>query len=226
MNKPPVRFVMAVIVTAAVLTLDRGQAHAQEDCAPSVPVDAIQLYEGINYQGACIQLRKTVSPHTGYWGLWLFGWNDRAGSIRVGSDVRVKLFRDGGFTGERNYVYSDDPTLAPAYWASSLRIEERAIDEHCQDLLDGEVAFYTDADFQGDCWVWNAASSGGQLVNVGITGIANDSISSVRNHSPHTLRLWHDLGVTGGHGDDWTPYTEGNVTAFSNDEITSVVVAH
>jgi hypothetical protein len=222
--KSSVGFVGAA--TVALLALTGETAHAQEACEGDVPDDAIQIYDQTNYGGDCLQLRQNISPHTGYWGLWLFGWNDRIQSVKVGADVRVKMFLDGGFSGKRFYTYSSDPNLVPFNREySSLRIEENGIGEDCGELFEGEVAFYTDSDFGGDCWVWNAeAHEGAGFTHVFETGIENDTISSVRNNSRFRIFMAHDYNNTGGHHENSFPYTSRNISAFSNDQITDLIV--
>jgi hypothetical protein len=71
-----------------------------------------------------------------------------------------------------------------------MRVEPANRSEVCNDLQDGEFAVFRDSNFQGDCVV---LPGDGQFENADVMGIANDSISSVKNDSSLWFQGYGDV---------------------------------
>jgi len=184
--------IKAILMITGSTLATAGVAQAQvEGCTGGQPpANAVQLFDGANFGGQCIQYRMHRFPATGYGKMWEQGWNDRVRSFKVGAGVRLRLFEHGFFAGFYQFFQGDVGSMAN--WASSLRIESRERAPDCSNMVAGEVGVWTHADFQGDCYIM----SGGGTRYLADEGFANDSVSSVRNlRDTAIMLLWDDPRV-------------------------------
>jgi len=159
-----------------------GAFHAC-NAARSPSATEVYIFDAVNAGGNCRALVVGFYPNPEPLSPGSFGLaNDAIRSIRTGSDVRARLFKD--------IVYGGDFTIIPpnvnfltmpsgfSAETSSIRVEVAARAIGCNDLSPGEFAVFRNLDFvTGDCVVLHYGRTYAQPVNM---GIANDDISSVR----------------------------------------------
>jgi len=116
--------------------------------------------------------------------------NDSISSIKVGSLVRFRGFRDANYGGEVHVWPSGTPFSAIPGWndsISSARVETTDHDEACSNLVPGEIGFYRGSNASDDCVVVKALAPDGitpiSYATMADMGFSNDSLSSVRNLS-------------------------------------------
>jgi hypothetical protein len=118
--------------------------------------------------------------------------NDAISSIKVGSAVRARAFKNPVYGGAWT-IYPPN-TMAAGLGSfdnsiSSFRIEPANRSETCEDLREGEIALYELEYLRGDCVVLPGDSS---YANPDTMGIEGDSISSMWNNSARKLiAYWH-----------------------------------
>jgi len=153
--------------------------------------DEVFLWSDGNFMGQCAALRVGLFPwfepaadfdgtgrDRGSFGLP----NDSLSSLKVGSDVRVRLFSDAIYSGSQLTKGPGSYPLIDSGWndvVSSLRVEDNSRSINCDDLLDGEFAVFGDANFAGDCVVLRYGRD--YTTYLEYLGIATDSISSVNS---------------------------------------------
>lgn len=138
------------------------------------------------YGSSCNYLNVGVYPDAGSTGLP----NDSISSVRVGANVRTRLFQDWEFTGFAQTLWGDADYLG---WyavgndtVSSMRVEPRGLD--CQNPPPGAVALFEHANYAGDCvvrYAWEsscptAPTGPGYFSAMRCTGLANDTVSSIK----------------------------------------------
>lgn len=155
----------------------------------------VLVYRNGNFGGSCASLSPGFYPYAAN---FLVG-NDAISSIKVGSQVRARVFKNSVYGGDWN-AYAPD-TRAGALGSfndkiSSIRVELASRSQLCDDLRDGEIALFENSHERGDCVVLPADES---YANAESMGIENDSISSMRNFSGRRLiAFWHpsfDMGA-------------------------------
>jgi hypothetical protein len=116
--------------------------------------------------------------------------NDSVSSIKVGSNVVLRLYEHDNYAGRSSSFSNNDSNLSNDTIGdnsvSSMKVERRTAS--CNPSAD-QVALYVDTDYRGQCVVKNL----GSYVSPGAIGLPNDSISSVKVGSNVMLRLYeHD----------------------------------
>ena len=159
------------------------------NCARDPGPNEVMVYRDSSFAGACAVLTAGFYPHAEN----LLVGNDSISSIKVGSGVRARVFKDQVYAGAWN-IYapgSRDGGLGSGWndEISSMRIEPANRSEQCSDVMEEEIAVFRDSSMRGDCVVLPGA---GQWENAEAMGIANDSISSVVNKSSHTFYGYGD----------------------------------
>src|SRR4029077_10116089 len=108
--------------------------------------------------------------------------NDSISSLKVGAQVRARLFSDIVYGG--NYYifpgFGFYSTMPPGWndATTSIRVENNARSATCSDLQPGEFALFRDANYGSDCVVLYYTHSYDYLQPINM-GIANDAVSSV-----------------------------------------------
>lgn len=104
--------------------------------------------------------------------------NDSISSLKVGPSVKVTLFSDSGFSGERCVLYSGSFAALSSFGfndrTSSIRIDPIWLD--CQNPPSFSVAIFQHANYGGDCTVLHVGSYPSSTK----FGLAGDSISSLK----------------------------------------------
>ncbi|MCA9694355.1 MAG: RICIN domain-containing protein, partial [Myxococcales bacterium] len=162
------------------------------------------LYEHSNYKGASLQLGVGAYDLADIAALG----NDKVSSLRVPEGLRVTLFKDSGFSGDRAVVTGDLSYIGDA-----------SNDEASSVLVEKVIRIYKDAAFQGQEIVLGVGKH-----NVSEIGLANDSLSSLKVPQGMVVALYEHANFGGLSrvyfedtsyvGDDW------------NDKVSSIVVAH
>jgi hypothetical protein len=155
------------------------------------PSDQVWIYSDANFKGACATLYLGFYPNSG-WAPGGFGLaNDSISSVKIGSAVRARFFRDGVYGGD--YFWQPGPYdmsgMPPGYngagWndvVSSIRVEINSRSPGCDDLQPGEYALFRDPgafrepNWGGDCVVLYYHGNYPEPIYL---GIANDSVSAV-----------------------------------------------
>ncbi|MBZ5710652.1 hypothetical protein [Nannocystis pusilla] len=198
------------------------------NCARNPLPHEVLVYRDKNFAGSCAVLVPGFYPYAGN---FLVG-NDAISSVKVGSEVRARVFKDPVFAGDWN-AYA--PGTAAAELGgfndriSSIRVEPAKRSQLCDDLREGEIALFENPRGQGDCVVLPSDES---YANAESMGIENDSISSMRNNSARRLTAyWHPSFSQG--GIELPPHTlvdslpgDGFLTEGLNDNISSIKMAN
>ncbi|HEX8796026.1 MAG TPA: hypothetical protein VF765_33985 [Polyangiaceae bacterium] len=184
---------------AAAQALGTGWPHevltaTSTSCGRDPGPNEVLVYKDSDFRGSCAALVPGFYPHAES----LLVGNDAISSIKVGSGVRARVFKDQVYGGDYN-LYSSGSRNGGlgGSWndvISSMRVEPAGRSELCADVMEGEFAVYRDSNKRGDCVVLPAS---GQYENADAMGIANDSISSVWNNSSHTFDGWPDGNFKG-----------------------------
>ncbi|MCY1058987.1 hypothetical protein [Nannocystis sp. SCPEA4] len=198
------------------------------NCARNPLPHEVLVYRDKNFAGSCAVLVPGFYPYAAN---FLVG-NDAISAVKVGSDVRARVFKDPVFAGDWN-AYA--PGTAAAELGgfndkiSSIRVEPAKRSQLCDDLREGEIALFENPRGQGDCVVLPSDES---YANAESMGIENDSISSMRNNSARRLTAyWHPSFSLG--GIELPPHTQvdalggdGFLTEGLNDNISSIKMAN
>jgi hypothetical protein len=144
--------------------------------------DAIDPNRRLN-GGNCTVLTPGLYPHDTNMGIR----NDSMSAIKVGPNVRARVFYDGTYGGQPQLFPKNSSTLdfVKIFWndvASSMRVELANRDVNCQDVRSGEIALFTEVNFQGDCVILPVHSDDGSLNEFATPesmGIANDTTRSM-----------------------------------------------
>lgn len=196
-------------------------------CARNPLPHEVLVYRDRNFAGSCAVLVPGFYPYAAN---FLVG-NDAVSAIKVGSDVRARVFKDPVFAGDWN-AYAPG-TMAAELGGyndkiSSIRVEPAKRSQLCDDLREGEIALFENSHARGDCVVLPGDDS---YANAESMGIENDSISSMRNNSARRLiAFWHPSFSQGGielppHSKVDTLSTGGFLTEGINDNISSIQTA-
>ncbi|HVV52294.1 MAG TPA: hypothetical protein VHO06_21675 [Polyangia bacterium] len=170
----------AILWTALHSSEAQAQVSTWHSCSGSEPAaDEVYIYVDASFGGSCAALYVGFYPLPGT-GSGEFGLpNDSISSIKVGSDVRARLFADATYDGSFTIMTSGDYSTPPTGWndtVSSIRVEDGSRSTTCSDLVAGEFAVFRDADEGSDCVVLQYGSN---YPTPSDMGIANDSISSI-----------------------------------------------
>ena len=151
--------------------------------ASGIPgTNEVLLFADPNFGGACTAIEEGFYPNPAPLQPGNFGLtNDTLSSMKVGANVRVRLFADivyGGafqtFSGPGNFNALSGSGFDNV--TTSIRVENRFRSVTCNDLQAGEFSVFRDANFVNDCVVLKYSHSYPNPID---TGIANDSVSSI-----------------------------------------------
>ena len=197
------------------------------NCARNpLPYEVI-VYRDSTFTGQCAVLVPGFYPYAAN---FLVG-NDAISAIKVGSDVRARMFKDPVFAGDWNTYAPGTVTGGLGGFndkVSSIRVEPAKRSMLCDDLREGEIALFENQYLRGDCVVLPGDESFANAENM---GIENDSISSMRNNSSRRLiGYWHPSFSQGGfevppHAKVDKLPTDGFLTEGINDNISSIQTA-
>lgn len=168
-NWSSVRLLSVPIVFMLIAILFVNPAYSQ--CAPSQNQAA--FFVDANYGGECVVKDIGAYPWSGATGLP----NDSITSVKVGSNVQAILCIDADYLGNCERLSSDDANLsdnAVRTYTTSIKVQPRGF----LDCNPGsyEAAFYMHANYIAPC----SLKQRGDYNWSGVTGLDNDSISSVR----------------------------------------------
>jgi hypothetical protein len=227
-------FVLASAISASAYA-QVDQVMTYHACTGSDPAsNEVYIYTDINYGGSCAALYQGFYPNagtaTGGFGLP----NDSISSLKVGSQVRARLFSDGVYGGSWFWFGGfGDYASMPSGWndvASSIRVENNARSTTCNDLKTGEFALFRDSNFGSDCVVLYYTHTYPQPINM---GIANDSVSSVNGGPTDSVACpgggsaYYNVVLysNGGYGGSTYSVTSGFTNSFlsSFNDVTSSV---
>lgn len=159
------------------------QTATNTSCGRDPGPNEVIVYRDSSFAGACAALVPGFYPYAAN----LLVGNDAISSIKVGSGVRARVFQNQVYGGLYNIYAPGSRNGGLGSWndaTSSMRVEPASRNELCSDVMEGELAVYRDNTMRGDCVVLPGE---GQYENPEAMGIANDSISSVANHSARTF---------------------------------------
>lgn len=185
------------------------------------------VYSDPNFGGNCAALASGFYPHAAN---FLVG-NDAISAIKVGSAVRIRIYKDPVFAGDWN-VYAPGTITAGLGGfdnkVSSIRVEPASRSQLCDDLREGEIALFEHPHRRGDCVVLPGDES---YANAESMGIENDCISAMVNNSARRLTaFWHPSFDFGGielppHSKVDALPTDSFTRTGLNDNISSVQMA-
>jgi hypothetical protein len=171
-------------------------------CGRDAGPNEVIVYRDADFNGPCASLGMGFYPFPQN---FLIG-NDDISSIKVGSNARLRVFRDGVYAGGWTVYNPTTRSGGLGSWndiISSVRVEPANRSEFCNDLQEGEIALFETTNLRGDCVVLPAS---GEYANAESMGIANDSISSLINKSTRPLVGYID-GSFGGKAWQVDPHT-------------------
>ncbi len=152
----------------------------------------VLVYRDANFTGACAVLVAGFYPFAAN---FLIG-DDQLTSIKVGSEVRARVFKDEAFSGSWNAYPPGTRSAGLGEFdnrITSIRVEPSDRSQICDDVREGEVGLYQNPRFEGDCVVLPGE---GSYPNPEAMGIANDRISSIYNNSARRMQVFWDKGFT------------------------------
>jgi hypothetical protein len=117
--------------------------------------------------------------------------NDDISSIKVGSGVRLRAYRDAVYAGGWTRFTPGTRSGGLGTWndiISSIRVEPANRSEFCNDVQQGEIALFDSTYYQGDCVVL----PGGAYPNPSYMGIADNTISALINKTSKMLWTYAD----------------------------------
>jgi hypothetical protein len=159
-----------------------GRGH-YGDCTTTDPGPyQVFIYTDPNFKGTCAALEEGFFAADGVPFQYNFGLpNDSLSSVKVGANVRIRLFSDTLLRGSFKHLTGFVSTMPPGWdnVTSSMRVEDNSRSPTCNDLLPGEFALFRDALFGSDCVVLYYNRSPYRYYRPSDIGIANDSVSSV-----------------------------------------------
>jgi hypothetical protein len=233
------KFVITTLAFAAVAasaTSASAQVRSAHPCGVAPTADEVFVYEGPNFSGGCGALYVGYYPTSG-WGTGGFGVNnDTISSIKVGSNVRARLFVGPTYSG--NYFWFGGYGTwgsMPSGWndvTSSIRVEVNSRSTACNDLQPGEFALFRDPSFSGDCVVLNYGSS---YPTPNDLGIANDTVTGVLGgpqvfgtcsngtQAVWNVQLWYGLNYTGSSYTMQSGNWNANLSGNNMNDVTSSV---
>lgn len=194
------------------------------DCSREPLANEVIVATGTGFGGHCARLTPGFYPYAGN----LVVGNDAISSIKVGSGVRARVFKDPIYSGGWNLYNSGTRSGAIGDFndkITSMRVEPGNRAVTCDDLREGEIALFEHPRGQGDCVVLTGV---GQYPNAESMGIKNDSISSMRNNTALKLQaFWHpNMSLLGAecapHDKVDSLSTGGLLTTGINDNISSI----
>ncbi len=198
----------STILSATVL---RGGA-----CNRAPGPNEVIVYSLVGFGGDCAVLTPGFYPYGPNLGIG----DDAISSIKVGSAVRARVFKNPVYGSDLN-AYAPNTNSAGLGGfdnkISSMRVELASRSQTCNDVKPGEIALYRNPYETGDCVVLDAdgnphdhrtgAKQAPSYPSAEAMGIANDSISSIKNNSAYTLTGFVDENYTGKLGITVPPYT-------------------
>lgn len=200
------------------------QTGSDVNCQREPGPREVIVYRDGNFAGNCAVLAPGFYPFAAN---FLVG-NDAISSVKVGSAVRARVFKDPVYAGEWNIYVPGTRTAGIGGFndkISSMRVEPADRSANCDDLRDGEIALYENSSFRGDCVVLPGE---GSYANAETMGIENDSISSIRNSSGKRMDTFWDPSFSRG-SQQLPPHSEikqlsqgGFMTNGIDDDISSI----
>ncbi len=158
------------------------------DCSRDPTANEVIVATNPNFAGRCASLTPGLYPYSDN----LVVGNDAISSIKVGSGVRARVYKDPGYGGGWNHFGAGTRRAGGGGFndkISSIRVEPDNRSQSCDDLREGEIALFEHPQLRGDCMVLPGE---GSYPNADVMGIKNDSISSIRNNSSkRLLTFWH-----------------------------------
>jgi hypothetical protein len=149
-------FTVVVLFSGAAAAQGLGEVGPCTSDSPGPSEVYVYEYaETPSWIGKCAALGPGAYPYLGYiqddshyWGI---------NSMKVGSEVRIRLFTGESWTGYFEWFGPGDYYYMPLDWwngvTDSMRVEWNARSPTCNDLGDGEFAVYANPGFTGDCVV-------------------------------------------------------------------------
>jgi hypothetical protein len=162
-------------------------------CARDPLPDEVIVFRDSAFTGACAILHEGFYPQADN---FLIG-NDAMTSLKVGSAVRARLFRDAVYAGGWTVYPGGSVVPGLATWndvVSSIRVEPARRSQICDDVQQGEIALYSGLNYTGDCVVLPGDTS---YADSEVMGIANDSIESTKNRSERMLLAYRNISYEG-----------------------------
>jgi hypothetical protein len=197
---------------------------SDNNCAREPGPDEVIVFRDGNFTGRCAVLKPGFYPFADN---FLVG-NDAITGIKVGTQVRARVFKDPVFNGSWTTFAPETRSAGVGGFndkISSIRVEPANRSVNCDDLREGEIALFEHARMQGDCVVLPGVGSYPNAENM---GIRNDGISSIHNNSGLKLQVfWHpDMSLmafeVAPHSKTETMSNGGWLTKGINDNISSV----
>lgn len=181
MNRFPTRITLVIGMLLLLVMLGSTAVWAQDNVAPNAPDAAcvptakeVVVFLDDGYAAQCSKLKIGAYPKAAAFRMP----DDSITSFKVGSSVRLVLFRDKDFGGY-SAAYLND--LANLYYepigndtVSSLRVEMKPT-TGCN-VRPNEIALYKDEGFQGECIIHNV----GNFSDAVEIGLPDNYISSVK----------------------------------------------
>lgn len=161
-------------------------------CSRNPAANEVIVFKDPNFAGACAILVAGFYPFPEN---FLVG-NDSISSIKVGTAVRARAFQYSVYGGDWNLLAPGTVSGGLGPWndkITSFRIEPANRSETCDDIKEGEIAFYENSYMHGDCVVLPADTSYSDATAM---GIENDSISSIKNISGKQLTVFWDTSFS------------------------------
>jgi hypothetical protein len=176
-------FILSIVLSASAhAQVDQIMSfHACSNPAGSPAANEVFIFADPNFGGACAALFEGFYPNPAPLQPGNFGLtNDTLSSMKVGANVRVRLFNDIVYGGAfQLFPGSGFFSSLPGFdnITTSIRVENNFRSSSCNDLQAGEFAVFRDANFGSDCVVLKYGHSYANPIN---TGIANDAVSSIK----------------------------------------------
>jgi hypothetical protein len=181
-----------------VETRHSGVVSAPAPGCPDLNADPaynqVFIYQDSNFRKACRVLTLGFYPTDSILNLP----HDSISSIKVGSAVRLRAFRDGTYGGDHFIWFPNARVGALGSWddaIGSARVEDASRSAYCDDLHPSEFALFEDFDGGGDCVVLPLGTGYPTPKEM---GIEDDSISSVSIGGSAVILLWRDPWYGGG----------------------------
>jgi hypothetical protein len=189
-----------------------GGGGSDDPVVCSTPgTNQVTLYTGTNYSGSCVT--KGVGEYLNPAATGLP--NDSIRSVMVGNGAKVELCRDDNLSNTCEWLTDSDLDLSNnsvgSQTVSSVKIISLDPTTGCVPN-DDQVAFYDDTNYGGTC----ALRGPGTYSNPSATGVANDSISSVKVGNNVKVNLCRDDNLS--NTCEWFDYSD---TDLSNNSVGS-----
>lgn len=158
------------------------------DCSREPLANEVIVATDAGFGGSCARLVPGFYPYAAN----LVVGNDVISAIKVGSDVRARVYKNPVYASDWNLYRPGTRSAGLGDFndkISSMRVEPTKRSAVCDDLREGEIALFENDNWQGDCVVLPGV---GEYPNAESMGIENDSITSLNNNSALTMQVfWH-----------------------------------